>query len=427
MYSGFKLKATVFQYAIRFSILYYCLLASFTGAAQNTTSPYSILGIGDIDTREYGRYSSGASIARRDEYSYNFSNPASLTALSYKTMNMGFDLGGRLSSFKYPGADTATGYTKDMVIKRVSLAFRFTEKSAFAFGLKPYSSVNYQYAKENSVASGSAYNTYVEGTGGLNQVYGSFGHSVTKNLSVGITASWLFGSLQKGTAYNSQLADFNLLRSEIINYAGGSLQAGLQYEINNNRKWIHRFGLTAVYNGALKGQSATTFTDATAEISYDVSEAVPFKMPVSVAAGYSAFINNSLHLSADASFYRWPYQKVNYKNSYTGNASRYAASIEYAPVKKTGNAKRTEKFFLSAGLSYETQYIKIDNKPLHDIVFSAGGGYNISRNLTANVSLGTGRKGELKYNQIRENYTQFNVGFTLKNIWLGTKKYGKFD
>ena len=60
--------------------------------AQNVSSPYSILGIGDVDTKDFGRYfSSGdASIARRDPSSYNFSNPASLTSLPYKVVN--FDI-----------------------------------------------------------------------------------------------------------------------------------------------------------------------------------------------------------------------------------------------------------------------------------------------------------------------------------------------
>ena len=57
--------------------------------AQNVTSPYSILGIGDVDTKDFGRYfaTGDASIARRDPSSYNFSNPASLTSLPFKVVN----------------------------------------------------------------------------------------------------------------------------------------------------------------------------------------------------------------------------------------------------------------------------------------------------------------------------------------------------
>jgi hypothetical protein len=46
------------------------LLSFLSGKAQNVTSPYSILGIGDVDTRDYGRFfgSGSASLARRTEY-----------------------------------------------------------------------------------------------------------------------------------------------------------------------------------------------------------------------------------------------------------------------------------------------------------------------------------------------------------------------
>lgn len=45
--------------------------------SQNVSSPYSVLGIGDYDTKDYGRYfaTGNASISRRDADSYNFSNP----------------------------------------------------------------------------------------------------------------------------------------------------------------------------------------------------------------------------------------------------------------------------------------------------------------------------------------------------------------
>ncbi|MBK9486622.1 MAG: hypothetical protein IPO01_15985 [Chitinophagaceae bacterium] len=61
-----------------------CLFTAAKTQAQNVSSPYSILGVGDIETNDYGRYSAsgGAAVSRREPGSYNFSNPASLTALS---------------------------------------------------------------------------------------------------------------------------------------------------------------------------------------------------------------------------------------------------------------------------------------------------------------------------------------------------------
>src|SRR6218665_2872091 len=155
-----------------------CFFCSANLSAQNTTSPYSILGIGDIETKDFGRFSAtgNAAMARREPYSYNFSNPASLTALPYKTMNMDIALRGKLVNFNSPYSDTgATAINKDFVIKRVSIAFKVSEKSAFAFGLRPFSSVNYQYSNINNISDGNAEIYKVtEGEGGLNQVYFSY-------------------------------------------------------------------------------------------------------------------------------------------------------------------------------------------------------------------------------------------------------------
>src|ERR1700741_3620091 len=82
------------------------IVFSREASAQNVSSPYSILGIGDITNRNYARYfpEAGTDLARRDLDSYNEDNPASLSALKYKLMHFEVSGSGRLSSFREPGA-----------------------------------------------------------------------------------------------------------------------------------------------------------------------------------------------------------------------------------------------------------------------------------------------------------------------------------
>ena len=147
------------------------LLAMQPGHAQNVTAPYSILGIGDIDTKDYGRYfsSGSASLARRSEYGYNYANPASLTALPFKTMHFDVALVGRSATYLTPWSDTATLPNKDMVVKRVTMAFKVNNKAAFAFGLRPYSSVNYSFSQQVSILDGNTtYQKFIDGSGCIN-------------------------------------------------------------------------------------------------------------------------------------------------------------------------------------------------------------------------------------------------------------------
>ena len=189
----------------RFLTIAFTIAAQVAGA-QNVTSPYSVLGIGDIDTKDFGRYfaSGDASLARRDVTSYNFSNPASLTSLPPKVVNFDISMRRRFSNFMVPGQDTSTGITKDFVVKRITLAFQPFAKTGMAFGLNPYSSVNYQYVLNKPILDGNSYYTKnIDGSGGLNQIYYSVARSFGKKFSAGLTASWLFGSLINTTTYNA--------------------------------------------------------------------------------------------------------------------------------------------------------------------------------------------------------------------------------
>ena len=397
--------------------------------AQNVSSPYSILGIGDVDTKDFGRYfSSGdASIARRDPSSYNFSNPASLTSLPYKVVNFDISTRGRASSFLVPGQDTTTSITKDFVVKRISLAFKPFAKTAMAFGLKPFSSVNYQYQANKSILDGNNYYTEnVNGSGGINQIYFSVGRTLGKKISAGLTASWLFGSLINTTEYTGNTIDIGITRTQTNFYKGGMLQAGLQYYSSPGKKWQHKLGLTVSAGTNLFGQLQTDYSqNDTVKVSTTANDQ-NFKLPITVGFGYSATSPGNLTFSADVDYYHWPYQLVNYQNSYSDPSVKFSVGMDYSK-KMTNMNGPYEKYYLGAGVSMENSYIRINNNYLWDYSFSLGGGYNISRALTMYGGLEVGQRGQESLGQIRENYTQFVIGFSLKDIWIGPKVGKKYE
>jgi len=396
--------------------------------AQNVSSPYSILGIGDIDNNDYGRYSASgsATVSRRDADSYNFSNPASLTAIPYKTLNFDFGFRGKVSKFKLVGADTLSSPSKDFIIKRVSLAFKVTKKTGIAFGLKPFSSVNFQYTADASLSDGNAdYLKYTEGSGGINQVYFSIGREIKSRLSVGATASWLFGSLQNSIEYyNPQLA-LDITRKTANFYNSAGLQGGLQYYTKPNKTWQHIFGLTATAYTSLQGEQTTDYEEAGVNIKTLAAEKIKFEMPVSVIAGYSITNKHgsSFHLQGD--YHNWGTKKLNYTNTYIKDAYGLHAGFEYSS--KASTSKFTyEKYHLAIGARFESSYLVLGNDHLDDYAITLGGGKNLSRFISLNAGFEIGQRGSSSLNQIQENYYQFNIGLTLKDIWFGTKRFGRF-
>jgi hypothetical protein len=407
------------------------LLTELSAAwAQNITSPYSVLGIGDVDTKDFGRYfgSGNASLARRDFNSYNFSNPASLTALPYKTMNFDIVTRGRSSGYTFPDADTAVGIpSNDFVVKRITMAFKAGKTTGLAVGLKPYSSVNYLYLQDNVILDGNtSYFKMVEGSGGINQFYFSFAKEINKQISIGATASWLFGSLERQTQYISPSVSLNITKKELDFYTGGMLQGGIQFYSLPGKKWRHQFGLMSSVNTNLHGELSTEYNDPGGSIKKDIEKGRSIKLPISAGFGYSVVKNEKLTLSVEGNYYNWKYRKVNYANSYIYPSFRFSGGVEYAFLKKVVGGKY-EKGYVSGGLNFENSYLHIENNNLPDYSFSIGLGRNVSRFISLYTGLEAGKKGRKDYNQVTEKYTQFIIGLTLKDVWIGPRYSGRYD
>lgn len=410
-------------------ILSFLLLLAANAHAQNVSSPYSILGIGDIENNDYGRYSASgsASVSRREINYYNFSNPASLTVMPYKAINLDFGLRGRVSTFKLPGADTLTSPTKDFIVKRVTLAFKVTPKIAFAFGLKPYSSVNYKFLTSSALNDGNTdLIKSADGSGGLYQSYFSLAKSFGKHFSLGGTASWLFGSLHSTTEYYNSLIDLDVIKTEDNFYNAAGILGGLQYYTAPGKLWQHNFGLTASIFSKLSGQNTATYTEAGTTIKTTDPVNIHFKLPVSVSAAYSVANNSGLSVHLQGTYSKWPQQQLYYQNSFTKDAYTLNAGMEYSNRTSTGSYP-IEKFYVGWGAKMEQSYLVINGQRLNDYALTFGGGKNVSSFLTAHASFEVGKKGSAALGQIKENYFQFNVGFTLKDIWYGTKRFGRYN
>jgi hypothetical protein len=428
---------------ILYLFLVWFVFSNEKAKAQNVSSPYSILGIGDVDSRNYGRYfgEGGTSLSRRDAPSYNTSNPASLTSLPTKVMNFDVALSGRVASFQMPTGDTSAGTSKDFIFKRLAIAFKVSKTTAFAIGFKPYSSINYQFVSSQAVLSGNtSLIRSTDGSGGVNEVYFSIGKKIGKNantdtkdnLSIGATVAYLFGSRNQLTQYTVPGLPINITQLNTNSYYGASLQGGIQYytPIASTKKWKHKIGLTATAYTALQGQYLIGYIDSNnigvTPIPQTVVNGQQFSMPYSIGLGYSATVNNSLTYSADFNYDHWPSQTVNYTNSFTTPVFKVSTGIEYSKKVSYFNNPAFERYFLAIGAFAQNAYVLVNGNYLKEYAGSIGGGYNVSGSLSLTGGLEFGVRGDINSQQIRENYTNVVIGLTFKNAWYGTKKFGRF-
>lgn len=414
----------------RFILLLFLAPVGLQLNAQTNTSPYSILGIGDIESKDYGKFFGMAStgIGVQNSTYVNLSNPASLTSLEPNMLNLDFNVRFRSSQFKYPGYDTFTSAYSDAQLERFSLTFRPSRTWGLSFGLKPFSASNYNMAEVLAFGNGSNSNILrtVTGSGGINQAFIANAFRLNKNFSIGLTSSFLFGSLKTSTSYIYPQIGVNIQRNEYQILKGFQFQGGLQYTGKISNSLRQTFGLVVSNPLTLKGRYEMQYLNIDSSLTPTVKNNQKFKIPLQFGAGYSLVIKDVFTIAADYKYSDWANTALNAPNSHTTPSKRYSFGLQYAPVKLIGGALR-EKFFIQGGLAYEEGYITVSNKQLNDMSATVGFGSNINRLINLYMGVEVGSRGKASEKQIQEQYTQVSFGVTLKEFWLNTRKLKKYN
>ena len=164
------------------------LLTILSGAAvaqNNTNSPYTRYGFGQLSDQNFGNSKAmgGVAYALRDPYHVNAMNPASYSAVDSLTFI--FDGGLTLQNSNFSNGETKIN-AKNSSFDYIAMQFRLHPKLGISAGLLPYSNVGYSLNKIDNTGNSDTYNTVTyNGEGGFHQLYVGAGYKILKNLSVG--------------------------------------------------------------------------------------------------------------------------------------------------------------------------------------------------------------------------------------------------
>ena len=171
------------------------LWVSYAGISQNTTSPYSIFGPGEIQQKGFGKMQgmNGAGLALKSGSFLNNLNPASYTGLDSLHYIYTVGLEGKFSNFSQrnnKNNDVTANF------KYFAIGFRVDDWWYTSFGLTPFTNVGYDITTESYIeGKDQTYKSQYVGSGGISQAYFSNAFKLTKNLSVGVNSSYMFGSV----------------------------------------------------------------------------------------------------------------------------------------------------------------------------------------------------------------------------------------
>jgi len=399
--------------------------AFLTVKAQNNNSPYSIIGLGDIETSYFDRASgmanSGISLSS-NRFMYN-ANPASFANLENHFFQLEFS--SRFKYDQYSGNISGTSgqnsyYSSDLQPKKFALAIKVKKFWVASVGLLPFSTSNFSfYANKNILGTILTNPAYYQGQGGINQIYFTNCFILNKNLSVGVQSGFLFGhTQQEETVYPSSYVDSTLTTTKNIYYTNPYFKFGLQYRKKLSSKLQIGLGATGSLQTKIRSTTTLLVTDGNTTIyNNDNYTSNYYYLPYMYSGGLSVILKDKYTFSTDYNFQAWGTQNYAGVGSALTNSTRYSAGFEYS--NKTHFRDYTyEKYFLQAGAFINNSYVILNGQQIKDFGGTVGAGYNSLRGLTILGALEVGNRGTTTNGLIRENYIQATVTFSYRDFWF---------
>jgi len=400
---------------------------------NNTTSPYSRFGLGELQTYGFGRSVAmgGASIASRYNQQINLSNPASYTAIDTLTFMFEFGIDARTSEFKNDLGSTSVA---NVNFQYFAMKFQINNWMASSLGLYPFSDVGYSFDVFDDIENvGVVLNQYY-GTGTISNAYIGLAVEPFKNVSIGANLNYMFGKLNRNTeVYFLEESDFY----GIQNYGEFRLRDfGLDFGVQVTLPFEDdkRIILAAVlenkpeYTAFMSDITQKNLNSGTAldldTLNFVDEEKSAIKMPLSFGGGVSYVVDNKLEVNLDYYHQSWSNALLLGKESeFLTDLNKFALGAEWIPDKFSIRSYLS-KIAYRAGIKYEETYLMLDGQQINDFGISFGVGLPIYRSSsTINVGAEFGRKGTTKNGLVLENYARLNLSVNLYDLWFIKRRF----
>ncbi len=396
-------------------------------AQNNTNSPYTRRGYGELADRSFGagRAMGGIGYGMRSNKQINPLNPASYTSMDSLTFLFDFGIAGQVSWFN-DGINKQHQVNGN--IEYIALQFPVHRRIALSVGILPYSYVGYDYGAE-VIQEGINYANRYIGKGGLNELYGGVSIDIwKKRLSVGANVGYLFGNIDHNmtvTPYGT-VDTYISARRQRIQVRDVKLSFGLQYthplSASENLVFGAAYSPSKKLNATLYNtEYLTTAGGSPVESTADTITNQAFDIPHSIGTGVSYVKQNKLTLAADFLYENWGKARFLDKKGDLKNRIRVAAGTEFIP----GYMDRSyfSRIKYRAGAHYSNSYLKIDESSYNEYGVSIGLGLPLIDNRSlVNVSFEYVKIKPETRALIDEQYFRFTVNYTFNELWFRIRK-----
>ena len=431
----------------KLSLVLFAILAFNLHAQESTTSPYSFYGIGSLKFKGTAEnVSMGGLSIYIDSTHINLRNPASYTGNNLKVSGYNnesrpvkFAVGGGHSSVSLKtdnASDKATSTTFDYL----ALSFPMGKFGA-GFGIMPYSSVGYKLESYE----GDVLDNRYSGEGGVNKVFAGIGYQITDNLSIGVDASYNFGSITNSSikyVYDDEgeLIAYQSRETNKSELSGLNYNIGLSYKPMISEKLQMVMGATYSPSSDLTSENERIFativiTESGQELPVNEIEAdlaslgldetiltLPARTSFGLGIGeeYKWFIGGEYTLLKTSEFSN---RIFDIENASFEDASSFSIGGFYIPQHTSFN-NYFKRVVYRAGVRFENTGLKINNESINEFGISFGVGLPVG-GLFSNTNLGVefGQRGTTAQNLVQENFINFQISLSLNDRWFVKRKY----
>lgn len=406
------------------------LLTMVTGMAiaqNNTNSPYTRYGYGDLSDQSFGNSKAmgGIAFGLRDGAQINPLNPASYTAIDSLTFL--FEGGVSLQNMNISGSGVKLN-AKNSSFDYLAMQFRLHPRIAMSIGLLPFSNVGYSVS-DSKVDNGVSQTRSFTGDGGLHQLYGGIGVKVLKNLSLGVNASYFWGDITRTRTiiYPATSESYSYIQQMGVSISDYKLDFGTQYTLDFNKK--HSMTIGAVFSPKHKLNNDYTVTTQVSTTNSNNLDAT-LELPNTFGVGFTYNYDKRLTVGADYSLQQWSKTKFGVNTSddavredfneiYTYcNRHKVSVGAEYIPNLMGRSYLSHIKYRL--GAYYTTPYYKIGGKEAtREYGVTAGFGLPVPRSRSIlSISGQFVRISGQESAFVNENIFRVSIGLTFNERWF---------
>jgi hypothetical protein len=411
----------------------YLIILLFIGFTQlfgqnHLNAPYSRFGMGELTARTAAAINAmgGTGYTFQSATVINFVNPASYS--SFDTLSFLLDASFSWKNHTLIADKTQKGNTLQFDYFSCGLSVRRWWKTAF--GIQPYSLMNYTIEETNKIDTLKQTISYI-GEGGVNEIYWGNAFMLFPNFSIGFNASFLFGTYAKSRriewedtySFNARIDNADRMRGMVLSF-------GVQYFMPLKTKGRLGFGLT--YTPSIPVRSTETSNIITywgtgdgitlLDSLYPTSSVKhSHKMPTVLGGGFSWSKINHYFIGIDFTWKNWSNYSVDNIADSLSNSYKLSIGGSYTP--NHVSPKLFSRMTFSLGANIEQTYLFLKGEHLNKFGVNAGFLFPLKKSKTGfGIVFEYGQWGTTKNNLIQENYFIATFNIRIHEKWYQRKK-----